>query len=55
MKIAAMKMDVVGRRSTRRNNKDMSVTMCGPPAMIEYGCVPGLEKMGYTEEDLIEF
>lgn len=25
------------------------VVMCGPPPMIQYACLPNLERLGYTE------
>lgn len=37
------------------SGEDTVALMCGPPAMIEYGCIPGLEAIGYTEENLVEF
>jgi cytochrome-b5 reductase len=30
--------------------KDTLILMCGPPPMIQYACVPNLEKLGFTEE-----
>lgn len=29
--------------------------MCGPPVMLEHCCVPFLEKMGYSKEQMIHF
>jgi len=34
---------------------DSVVFLCGPPAMVEHGCVENLERLGYTEDDMIEF
>lgn len=36
-------------------SSDSVVFLCGPPAMIEHGCIPNLEHLGYTEDDIIEF
>ena len=29
---------------------DSIVLMCGPPPMINFACIPNLEKIGHTEE-----
>jgi nitrate reductase (NAD(P)H) len=29
--------------------------LCGPPAMLEYGCRPGLEKIGFYYDTIFEF
>ena len=29
--------------------------LCGPPPMIKFACVPSLEKIGFTEEECIQF
>ncbi|XP_072171809.1 NADH-cytochrome b5 reductase 3-like [Diadema setosum] len=29
---------------------DTLILMCGPPPMIDYACMPNLEKLGYTKE-----
>lgn len=34
---------------------DAIVAMCGPPPMIKFACIPNLEKIGFTEEQLITF
>lgn len=32
------------------------VLMCGPPPMIQYACLPNLERLGYTEaKDMFQF
>lgn len=31
------------------------VAMCGPPPMIKFACIPNLEKVGYTAEQLVQF
>lgn len=30
--------------------EDVIILMCGPPPMINFACVPNLEKLGYTKE-----
>jgi NAD(P)H-flavin reductase len=34
---------------------DAIVAMCGPPPMIKFACIPNLEKLGYTEQQMITF
>jgi nitrate reductase (NAD(P)H) len=34
---------------------DAIVAMCGPPPMIKFACIPNLEKLGFTEAQLITF
>lgn len=29
---------------------DVLILMCGPPPMIQYACIPNLEKLGFTKE-----
>lgn len=29
---------------------DTQILMCGPPPMINYACIPNLEKLGYTAD-----
>ena len=29
--------------------------MCGPPPMINFACIPNLEKMVYTNENYMQF
>ncbi|XP_074860151.1 NADH-cytochrome b5 reductase 3 [Carettochelys insculpta] len=29
---------------------DVLILMCGPPPMIQYACIPNLEKLGYTKD-----
>ena len=31
------------------------VGMCGPPPMINFACIPNLQKVGYAEEDYMQF
>lgn len=33
-------------------SSDSVAFLCGPPAMIEHGCIPNLERIGYTEDDI---
>lgn len=34
---------------------DSIVAMCGPPPMVKFACIPNLEKLGYTEQQMIIF
>lgn len=34
---------------------DTVCVMCGPPPMINFACLPNLEKLGYTKEQCIQF
>jgi hypothetical protein len=34
---------------------DAIVAMCGPPPMIKFACIPNLEKLGFTEAQMITF
>ena len=34
---------------------DTQILMCGPPPMINYACVPNLEKLGYTPDMYFPF
>ena len=34
---------------------DSAVMMCGPPPMIKFACLPNLEKLGFSEDDLMVF
>lgn len=34
---------------------DVLVTMCGPPPMIQYACIPTLDKLGYAPEHRFVF
>jgi hypothetical protein len=34
---------------------DSIVAMCGPPGMIQFACLPNLEKVGHAPEALIQF
>ncbi|BFZ15927.1 hypothetical protein BsWGS_18967 [Bradybaena similaris] len=35
--------------------KDTLVVMCGPPLMINFACIPNLDKLGYKPENRISF
>uniref|UniRef100_A0A8C0FQ50 NADH-cytochrome b5 reductase n=1 Tax=Bubo bubo TaxID=30461 RepID=A0A8C0FQ50_BUBBB len=34
---------------------DVLILMCGPPPMIQYACIPNLDKLGYTKEMRFSF
>ncbi|KFP11055.1 NADH-cytochrome b5 reductase 3, partial [Egretta garzetta] len=34
---------------------DVLILMCGPPPMIQYACIPNLEKVGYTKDMRFSF
>ena len=34
---------------------DVQILMCGPPPMINFACVPNLEKLGYTKDMYFAF
>ncbi|CEF61031.1 Oxidoreductase FAD/NAD(P)-binding domain and Flavoprotein pyridine nucleotide cytochrome reductase domain and NADH:cytochrome b5 reductase (CBR) family and Oxidoreductase, FAD-binding domain and Ferredoxin reductase-type FAD-binding domain and Riboflavin synthase-like beta-barrel domain-containing protein [Strongyloides ratti] len=36
-------------------SKDNGILMCGPPPMIEFACLPNLEKVGHESENLLRF
>lgn len=36
-------------------HKDSFVGMCGPPPMINFACIPNLQKLGWGEHDYISF
>lgn len=35
--------------------KDILILMCGPPPMINYACIPNLEKLSYDDKMYIAF
>jgi hypothetical protein len=35
--------------------QDAITCLCGPPGMIQFACLPNLEKMGFKEEQMIQF
>lgn len=35
--------------------QDAIVCLCGPPGMIQYACLPNLEKMGFKDSQIIQF
>ena len=35
--------------------KDTLILMCGPPPMINYACIPNLEKLNYSDNMYIAF
>lgn len=34
---------------------DSFIAMCGPPPMIKFACIPNLQKVGFSEDDFMEF
>lgn len=36
-------------------NEDSFVGMCGPPPMINFACIPNLNKMGFSEDNYMQF
>ena len=34
---------------------DAFVGMCGPPPMINFACIPNLERAGWAEENYMSF
>lgn len=34
---------------------DVLILMCGPPPMIQYACIPNLDKLGYTKDMRFSF
>ncbi len=34
---------------------DSFVGMCGPPPMINFACIPNLQKVGYVEDNYMSF
>ena len=34
---------------------DTQILMCGPPPMINYACIPNLEKLGYSPDMYFPF
>ena len=34
---------------------DTQILMCGPPPMINFACIPNLEKLGYTSDMYFPF
>lgn len=34
---------------------DTQILMCGPPPMINFACIPNLEKLGYTPDMYFPF
>lgn len=35
--------------------KNVAVLMCGPPPMINFACLPSLDKLGYAVENRFVF
>lgn len=36
-------------------SEETLVLMCGPPPMIEFACLPNLERLGYAKERCFTF
>lgn len=36
-------------------SSDVLVVLCGPPPMIQYACLPNLEKLGYKTENIFAY
>ncbi|XP_068169433.1 NADH-cytochrome b5 reductase 2 [Antennarius striatus] len=36
-------------------SSDVLVVLCGPPPMIQYACLPNLEKLGHTAENIFAY
>jgi NAD(P)H-flavin reductase len=47
--------DMIRRALPAAAGPDAFVGMCGPPPMINFACIPNLEKAGYTEENYMSF
>jgi NAD(P)H-flavin reductase len=43
------------REHLLESGEDAVVGLCGPPGMIKFACIPNLEKMGYTEANIVQF
>jgi len=36
-------------------NQQTIILMCGPPPMVNYACIPNLEKIGFSEQEYVKF
>ncbi len=36
-------------------SSDVLVVLCGPPPMIQYACLPNLDKMGHKTENIFAY
>ena len=36
-------------------SSETQILMCGPPPMIQFACIPNLEKLGFTSEMYFAF
>lgn len=43
------------RKHLPEPSEDSYVALCGPPPMINFACIPNLQKLGYTEERYVSF
>jgi NAD(P)H-flavin reductase len=37
------------------NKKQIQYFMCGPPPMIKFACIPNLEALGFTDQEMFSF
>ena len=37
------------------NDTDTLVLMCGPPPMVNYTCIPGLERLGFNADQRFSY
>lgn len=36
-------------------SSDVLVVLCGPPPMIQYACLPNLDKLGHKTENIFAY
>ncbi|XP_071391355.1 NADH-cytochrome b5 reductase 2 isoform X1 [Centroberyx affinis] len=36
-------------------SRDVLIVLCGPPPMIQYACLPNLDKLGYTTDNIFAY
>ena len=36
-------------------SSDVLIVLCGPPPMIQYACLPNLEKLGYKTDNIFAY
>ena len=47
--------DMIRRALPAAAGPDAFVGMCGPPPMINFACIPNLERAGWAEENYMSF
>jgi NAD(P)H-flavin reductase len=47
--------DMIREHLPAAAGKDSFVGMCGPPGMIQFACIPNLQKVGYVEDNYLCF